>query len=180
MVLAFASFRTHAEVLIGNITAQPEAIALVIWGDGLHDFAENWSVHQANHSGWVYGYAGGSHGVFNAGQISPTTVLDAASFAYTTDPIMFTEGDSVFFRGTSGYYGAWKILDVYPSEEVRTPYAYLNVTSYFQTDGSGNFTSVPEPSALVLLLGGVSMLAFKKRFKGGAWSPARWPTNPPF
>ena len=44
------------------------------------------------------------------------------------------------------------------------PEAYLDGTAYFQSDGSGNFTLVPEPSNLLLLFAGLGLLTYTSRF----------------
>jgi hypothetical protein len=89
-----------------------------------------------------------------------TTVSDASVFSYTAQSVQFTEGDYVFFRGTNGYYGAWRIDDVYPSG-LSFPEAYLDGQWYFQDDGSASF--VPEPATLLLFGLGAVLLRRKHR-----------------
>ena len=79
-------------------------------------------------------------------------ISDATVFSYVTDAaVTAQEGDTVFFRGTNGYYGAWRLDEFYPSADGSFPYSFLDGQWYFQDDGSGSF--VPEPtSALFMFL----------------------------
>jgi len=147
-VLLVAS-TTYAAVYSGAMVAVPESVVNFTWGDGTNSLSQEWSVNNVNSSGYVYGSA--NLGVFNKGHVAVTAVANADTFPYATSPILFTEGDSVFFHGANGYYGAWHVDDVYPTGRTTLPYANLNGTWYFQNDHSGNFTVVPEPSTFILL-----------------------------
>ncbi len=106
---------------------------------------------------------------FYPGLTDPTTISDATLFSYDTQ---FTrgfngtsEGGTVFFRGLNGYYGAWRIDDIYPDDFDPIPGigdAYLDGQWYFQDDGTGSFL-VPEPGTGLLLMTGLVGLASKRR-----------------
>ena len=148
----------HSTVLTGPLQDVPESIGTFSWGDGLHNLFQQWSVMAADYAGWVYGtsytYTSNADVYVASDMTDPTTVADASSFTYTDTYQYMEEGDTVFFRGANGYYGAWSVADIYPSASDAywpPPRAYLNGTWYFQSDGSGNFSSVPEPTALFLV-----------------------------
>lgn len=167
LAIVQGAFSARAIIYTTPMIAQPESTAIFTWGDGTHELRETWSVNNPTSSGWVYGSSYGFNvDVYDAGHINLASVADASVFTYSTSYIHFTEGDTVFFRGVGGFYGAWYVADVYPSNNPFgvLPAAYLNGTAYFQSDGSGNFTSVPEPSNLLLLLAGLGLLTYTRRF----------------
>jgi hypothetical protein len=131
--------------------------------------------------------------VYDAGAVDPTTITDASKFPYTRGFIIASVGDTVFFRGgyqnwpvgsglgngAIGYYGAWTI-DSIAYVPVAPPYTYVGpnpqdfrlseITGryYYQSDGSGNFTAIPEPSAALVFVVGllVSVIAECAGFAG--------------
>jgi len=152
---------TYATVYSGPMVAVPESVGTFTWGDGTNSLSQEWSVNNVNSSGYVYGSP--NLGVYNKGHVSATAVPNADTFPYVTSPILFTEGDTVFFHGANGYYGAWHVDDVYPTGRTTLPYANLNGTWYFQSDGSGNFTPVPEPSSFIFLAGALGLATVSSR-----------------
>lgn len=159
VVLAACSAAGWAAVLTGPIVHLPESGGMFWWGDGIHNLGHEWSVNNPNFSGWFYGssYGWSTADVYvYSGLTDPTTVSDATVFPYTNTVLWAQEGDSVFFRGTNGYYGAWRIDDIYPGSPA---YAYLDGGWYFVDDATGNFT--PEPSALSLMA--IGLLALRRR-----------------
>jgi len=154
------SLCARATVFTTAMVAQPESTARFYWGDGTHELFETWSVRISNSAGWVYGSSYGFNvDVYDAGNINVSSVKDASTFSYSTGVIPFTEGDTIFFRGVGGFYGAWHVTDVYPSNNPPgvLPYAYLNGTAYFQNDGSASFV-VPEPTGLLSFAASLALL----------------------
>lgn len=167
LAIVQGAFNARAIIYTTPIIAQPESTTPFTWGDGIHELTETWSVQNPSSSGFVYGssYQFDAPDVYDAGHINLASVADASVFSYSTDYVSFTEGDTIFFRGVDGFYGAWYVADVYPANNAPGgAEAYLNGTAYFQSDGSGNFTSVPEPSNLLLLLAGLGLLSYTSRF----------------
>ncbi|MCZ6767147.1 MAG: PEP-CTERM sorting domain-containing protein [bacterium] len=146
----------RAGVVTGPINDLFESSGRFFWGDGINDLYQEWSTANPHSSGWFYAsnYSGSNADIYvYTGLTDPTTVIDATLFSYTTSgAVRASEGDTVFFRGTNGYYGAWRLDDFSQS--------YLDAQWYFQDDGSGNF--IPEPGTLGLLLLG-SLVVWKRR-----------------
>ena len=142
VLLVLTSLPVGATVLQGPIVDLPEGTGLFTWGDGIHDLYQQWSVANVNFSGWFYGssYFGTSNAdVYTyPGLTDPTTITNAESFTYSTVTVNASEGDCVFFRGTNGFYGAWRIDTIDPLP--KGPLAELNGRWYFQDDGTGNFS----------------------------------------
>jgi len=172
--LAIVSYSTTAAVLTGPIQGLQGSQDPFYWGDGLNDLFQEWSVNQNNCCGWFYGSSYSSSNVdvyVYAGLSDPTTVDDASVFSYfdsssQTYPSPYgpsqaawaQEGDTVFFRGVNGYYGAWVIDDIYFDPTNPVDFAALDGTWYFIDDGSSDFTSsgvVPVPAAVWLFGSGL-------------------------
>lgn len=140
-LIAIAS-PAEGTVLAGPITNLPESSGAYCWGDGLHNLCQDWSYRTAD-SGWFYGssYSWSNADIYIArGLADPTTVNNADSFAYTDAVDWANEGDSVFFRGRNGFYGAWQIIRIDPLPNIPAPRGALTGKWYFQTDGTGCFT----------------------------------------
>jgi hypothetical protein len=144
VAIAFASSPVGATVLQGPIDHLPEAVVVFTWGDGPHDLAQEWSLANPYFGGWFYGstYTTMSNAdVYTfTGLSDPTTVTNADSFPYSDSAVIGREGDCVFFRGTNGYYGAWRIDAIDPTGGNTPPYADLSGRWYFQDNGTGNFS----------------------------------------
>ena len=144
LLMSVVTSRGHSTVLTGEIIDLPESTGLFYWGDGIHDLFQQWSARVTDSSGWFYGstYSGTSNAdVYVYRQLTdPTTVTNAEVFPYTDVVDWAGEGDSVFFRGTNGYYGAWRIDSIDPLPG-GPPYAELDGRWYFQDDGSGCFAA---------------------------------------
>jgi hypothetical protein len=156
--LALPSPLARAGVIVGELKAAPESRIQFSWGDGQHNLFQEWSVAAYNISGYVYGtnYSWSNADVYNAGHVNPFTVANAEAFAYTQSSRLFTEGDTLFFRGANGFYGAWVTHNVYTGPyNFSSSWPLLDATWYFQSDGTGNF--VPEPTSLAA---GAALLAW--------------------
>ena len=143
LLLLTALPATHADILTGAITHQPESVGVFTWGDGVNELFQQWSVMNINSAGWFYGlnYPWSNCDVYvYAGLSDPTVVTDASVFPYTSGSQYAYEGSTVFFRGSTGYYGAWSILDIYPGEPGEPALAYLDGIWYFVTDQSADFS----------------------------------------
>jgi hypothetical protein len=160
LVVVQGAFSARAIIYTTPIIGVRESSTMFTWGDGTHVLGETWSVDVPTSSGWVYGSSYGFNvDVYDAGAINALSVADASGFAYATGYLHFGTGDAVFFRGVGGYYGAWQVTAVYPSGGA----AFLNGTGFFQSDGSANFTSVPEPSAWEMLaMGTIALGGFRR------------------
>ena len=154
----------RAAVLTGPVNALPESSSPFYWGDGTHNLYQTWSMHSAT-SGWFYAYIPGISNAdvyVHSRLANPTTISNATEFPYSTSgSVLAYEGDTVFFRGKNGYYGAWRLDDVYQAYNGTYVQTYLNGRWYFQSDGTANFT--PEPGSLCLLSLGGLLLARRRR-----------------
>jgi hypothetical protein len=157
----------YAILLTGQIKGIPES-SKYTWGDGSNNLTADWSTHAPRGDGWFYGTANTGQTVdfYVAKDLTdPTTISNASVFTYSTGHGIAEEGDTVFFRGTNGYYGAWRIDEIYATSETHMPWSYLNGQWYFQSDGTGNFSSVPIPGTVLLLGSGLLSLVGLKRFR---------------
>ena len=167
IVLVQIPANVRADVYRGFLIDVPESGGTIIWGDGVHDIYSAWSVKDSWQSGWLYGTMAA---IYDAGPVSVATVADASVFPYTWSTIPFTEGDTVFFRSGEGYYGAWRVLDIHPSNNPpqQPPYAYMTFEWFFLSDRSADFTVIPEPSNLSFLFAGLLAWAGAARWQAGA------------
>ena len=173
VVLFCSSGVIHAGLITGQINSLQGTIDTFYWGDGINDLHQGWSVNNSSYSGWFYGsaYSTSNVDVYIYHDFSePTLITDASAFSYhdsysQTYPSPYGpswagwahEGDTVFFKGTNGFYGAWYIEDIYYDPTNSVDYAALNGTWYFLDDGTANF-SVPEPATLIILaIGGLTL-----------------------
>jgi len=67
----------------------------------------------------------------------PISDVAAENFDYATRAVEAREGDTVFFRGRNGFFGAWTITLV----EGDNKDAVLTGEWYFKAGGGGDFTS---------------------------------------
>jgi hypothetical protein len=148
LLMPHAVSSVNATVLSAPISDLPESSGLFYWGDGVHDLYQQWSVYYPDSSGWFYG---STHSWSNAdvyvfrGLADPTTITDATVSNYTNLVDWAGEGDTVFFRGTNGFYGAWRIDSIYPLWGGPHP-AALSGRWYFQDDGTGCFSGDCAPT----------------------------------
>jgi PEP-CTERM motif len=162
----------NATLLTGAINDIPEAGVGYYWGDGINDLNQRWFTKtiypegSGVNLGWFFGsddsYSNVDIFVYN-GLTDLSTIVDSTVFSYlSTGGIIAGEGDTIFFRGVNGYYGAWRIDDIYTNPAgFMFPYTYLSGQWYFQDDGTGNFSNtspVPEPATVLLF--GIALIGF--------------------
>ena len=117
-----------------------------------------------------------------AGVSSITQITNASVFSFTTTypgtyyigPIydaQFTGGPNSFVvlrNPSSGFYGVIRVDDIFPNATpidhgTYSSYSGLNATWWFQSDGSANFSVVPEPSTVQLTV--TCLLLFAARMR---------------
>ena len=126
-------------VLAGQIEGIPESHGIVVWGDSLNKLCQQWSVALFDQSGWFYGTSRpwSSADVYVlAAPNDPLSVIAAENFEYTAGAVQAFEGDTVFFRGRNGFFGAWTITVIEGAND-----AELTGDWYFKAGGGGDFTS---------------------------------------
>ena len=135
-------------VLSGSLDNIPESRGDWIWGLNPNYLCQQWSIFQFDQSGWFYGssYPWSSADVFVLEwPADPLEVIAAENFDYTADSVSAAIGDTVFFRGRNGFYGAWLIEDIVGGNAT----AVLSGTWYFKSGGGGDFSRgtmpAPEP-----------------------------------
>jgi hypothetical protein len=161
-IVAAATSPASAGVMMGEFAGARESRDVIGWGDGVHNLRQEWSARTLN-GGYVYGtnFSGSNADVYNAGRVDPMTIADASGFPYQKQSTPFTEGDTILFRGSNGYYGAWVTHDIYPTGNTVAPLSLLDATWFFQSDQTASF--VPEPAALSLLAMPAIMLRRRRR-----------------
>src|SRR5688500_14554816 len=162
---ARATVITESPVLTGTMTGVRESRDNFSWGDGVHNLVQQWSARTYDSSGWFYGLnvSWSTADVYAAGVVDPLTVEHAELFPYTRATVWASEGETVFFRGSNGYYGAWVIDNIYKISDT-TPKSKLDGTWYFQESKTGDFTAVvPEAGAASLLISVTPWLCRRNR-----------------
>ena len=101
-------------------------------------------------------------------------ITDASIFSYTSlsvgplcDPDCNPGGIGAFVvwrNMISGHYGVLRIDDIFV-EDIDTPIADLDGTWWFQTDGTGSFNPIPEPTSGLLFVVGLAAL-YRRRSRG--------------
>ena len=125
-------------VLHGPMSDITESRADWIWGDSVNWLCQQWSIKNNDVAGWFYGtgFSWSNADVFvMKATTDPFSVVAAENFDYTSDSIAADEGDTVFFRGRNGFFGAWSIENIEGGIG-----GNLSGTWYFKAGGSGDFT----------------------------------------
>jgi hypothetical protein len=166
-----ASSPASADVLQGQFDDILESDFYTV-GSGVATLSFTWSASWPDGSGYFYTGGPSSVAVYvGPGLTDPTTVMNAASFAYQTMGwALAEEGDTVFLRGEGGVYAALALRDFVRLDPPVTSLGFDQVSKldadwYVDTTGRGNFsvTSVPEPSAYALMIAGLALCAYRRR-----------------
>jgi hypothetical protein len=131
----------------------PDASVTWNWGDGVHDLKAQWQYYASLSNSWghpVGKFFGRNDSSCTADPsdeqtISNISTVDASSYAYTTNygigeynyPTLPKQ--TIFWRGTNGYYGAWRIDGIAVTYSNPNYFGRLNVAWYFQTNGGPYF-----------------------------------------
>lgn len=126
-------------IYTGQVEPITESVGIFVWGHPLNQLCHQWSVARYDQSGWFYGtnYSWSSADVYVLpAPNDPLSVVAAENFNYTRGSVEAYEGDTVFFRGRNGYFGAWTIESIEGRGD-----AVLSGVWYFKSGGGGDFTS---------------------------------------
>lgn len=127
-------------VYAGQIDQVLESRGIFVWGDSLNKLCQQWSLARPDQSGWFYGtdFPTSSADIFVlVAPQDPLAVIAAENFEYTAEAVLASEGDTVFFRGRNGFFGAWKIQEIAGGSGD----AVLSGDWFFKAGGGGDFTS---------------------------------------
>jgi len=163
----------NADIITGTISNWAESGPNQVIGDGTNSVTAWWSINTTN-KGWFYGssFTGDSDVAVAIGVNVISDIIDASLLSFSSNfagPLCDAAcasngvGDFVVWRNIgTGYFGVLRIDDIVGNGGDAT----LNGTWWFQTDGTGNFASVPEPGTLALFgIGLLGMGAARRRRK---------------
>jgi hypothetical protein len=175
-----------AQILSGLISNYQESAAppALTFGDGTHSVTLWWSVHDLDSSGYFYTGSGGTQVAIATNISSINQITDASRFAFTTGtinsyyvgpvwdvPVTGGLNSFVVLHNTvDGYYGVVRLDDIFrypvPIDNGFTlSYSGLNATWWFQANGTGDFSGVPEPSVMSLAGLITASLIVRRRMK---------------
>lgn len=181
VVLLIAS-SAQASIISGTVTsfffnggAGGPASSPIEFGNGVHSVTSFWG-SASLHRGYIHGnlFPEGGDGpihysnvAFAVGVTDISQITEASIFSFSdSTPILCDAicdpdgvGDFAVTRNVlDGYYGVLRIDRIDHYNDDYDTFGLLQATWWFQTDGTGNFTSpVPEPSSYLMF--GIGMLA---------------------
>lgn len=181
--VACVAATSHAAVLTGTMTdvgLNDFFFNSGVFGDGVNgvEFIAGfgwWAADIASGGMWFYGSEFNyeddspwkSQVAFVPDVLDVSLITDASAYAYTTGaldttvaiaggPLLFgSQSGLVLLRNeATGHYGALRLDGM----RVDNPFSFdadgISITWWFQTDGTGDFSSVPAPAAAPLFLAG--------------------------
>jgi len=173
----------RAEVISGVIDEWPESGTDLVLGDGANSVRISWSL-QFYDTGYFYGRSDGILGASEVAALPDVTdvseITDAGASSFVSyppssvgplcDAACDTDqvGDFVVWRNTvTGHFLVLRIDDI-RVDDLGQSIAFLDGTWWFQTDGSGDFSSAPEaPRAMLLAiaLGALGLRSLAQRWR---------------
>ena len=149
----------RASIVAGTITGWEESTTTQTIGDGVNEVTLWWSLYHYD-KGWLYG-TGDTKAAFAPDITHPAQITDASTYTFSSggqgicyDADVDPEGvgDFVIFKNTAtNHYAVLRVDDIIV-QNLAAHQATLDASWGFQTDGSGDFSSVPEPSTAALLV----------------------------
>jgi hypothetical protein len=133
----------------------PDASVTWSWGDGIHDLKAQWQYNSTLSGSWghpVGNFFGTNNANCNADPSSQLNISNmsgvngadysyATNYAYAEYNYPFLAKQTILWRGTNGYYGAWRIDSITATYSAPYYFGRLNVTWYFQTNGGTYYDS---------------------------------------
>ncbi len=123
------------------------------WGDGKNNLTAQWQYNRFYDSAAYGKFFGTGNATCNADPSAGIALgdsipgnLDASSYVYRSNYSSakrdhFQAKETVFWRGTNGYYGAWRIDGIAATKNDNNYYGRLSGVWYFQRNGSPYFDS---------------------------------------
>lgn len=165
--LYLTSFLANATVITSTVSGWQEGAGWSTFGDGTNSVSASWSTNTAT-LGWFYGsaYYTGTDVAVASGITDINQISDASIYTFTNmyvGPV--GAGTYLVWRNTStNYYGVSRLDNLY---QIGSDFhdRYLDLTWWFQTDGTSNFSTsnVPEPTTSVLMALGFIVGGLAKR-----------------
>lgn len=168
---------SRAELISGDFSESvwfwnDMGITGLTWGEGAATLTVNFT-DAGPDSLWGYGSQsykiGKNTDLYNAGtSVDLGSIANATQFSYSQGSLCIFEGDTVFFKGTNGYYGALVFEQIERLAYNNSFNKLYSGTWYFQNDQTGDFSAVhatPIPGAVWLFGSGMAAITGLKRRK---------------